>query len=94
MRKERKRIITKLQERVQELNAEVEKLQQEIIFNQSIIRELIEQLVETSDDEISIEIIPNIMEESRTKQGTANKINNKKAERKALREQELGTWID
>jgi formate-dependent nitrite reductase cytochrome c552 subunit len=94
MRKERKRIITKLQERVQELNAEVEKLQQEIIFNQSIIRELIEQLVETSDDEISIEIIPNIMEESRTKQGTSNKINNKKAERKALREQELGTWID
>ena len=93
-RTERKRIITKLQERVQELNAEVEKLQQEIIFNQSIIRELIEQLVETSDDEISIEIIPNIMEESRTKQGTSNKINNKKAERKALREQELGTWID
>lgn len=58
-RTERKRIITKLQERVQELNAEVEQLQKEIIFNQSFIRELQEQSVESSDDEISIEIIPN-----------------------------------
>jgi predicted RNase H-like nuclease (RuvC/YqgF family) len=92
-RTERKRIITKLQERVQELNAEVEQLQKEIIFNQSFIRELQDQLshlmmkYQSKSSQIT-------MEKSRTKQETTNKINNKKAERKALREQELGTWID
>jgi hypothetical protein len=86
LRKQRReRIITKLQEQTQELTAEIEKLQQEIIFNQSIIKELEERSsgsFGSYNDKKSIEIIPRIKEETRVKQvNLKTNYKSKKAER-------------
>jgi hypothetical protein len=80
--------VKKLQEQIQELAEQTDKLHQEIIFNQSVITELYkEEESESSEllskDNTSIEVIPSIKVEAKakTKKETAKKTSEKKEER-------------